>query len=64
MAWNVYAKAEEKCEEKLAELITEIKQEIAIQKEAVTLQRTGAPECLRPGAPNLLCLWLILWSKR
>ena len=30
MAWNVYAKAEEKCEEKLAELITEIKQEIAI----------------------------------
>ena len=51
MAWNVYAKAEEKCEEKLAELITEIKQEIAIQKEAVTLQRNGAPGCLRPGAP-------------
>ena len=53
MAWNVYAKAEEKCEEKLAELITEIKQEIAIQKEAATLQRNGAPGCLRPGA--LIC---------
>ena len=68
MARNVYAKTEAECEKKLAELIREMKAEIAAGKEQVKQQnqqveQTGLRGQSALGGPSYLCLWLVLWSK-